>query len=111
MSSSSLHEQNIFDFVTVIEQYPDLLTPQIKSSLEDLIKILPNDLIEISNQVTLWFEKYDTIENKMNEVRKDNASVKGMARRPTASTPESAIKLIENAVRDSSKPQPNNPQP
>ncbi len=100
MSDLSPYEQNLLDFVYVLQQQPDLLTPETKSSLEDLLKRLPDDVDEISNQITLWYENHPNIEGAIFELP-TNSSERGAASRKTKMTPKEAKELIENAIRQS----------
>ena len=64
----SIYEQNIVDFIYVLENQPNLLTPEDSLSLEDLLKTLPDDLEEISNKITLWYDQRQTIKKAIFEL-------------------------------------------
>ncbi len=106
MSKLSPYEQNIVDFAYVLQKKPDLLSLETKSSLEDLLKNLPDDVNEISNQITLWYENHPNIEKAIFELLELplNSSVRGAGNRKTKMTPKEAKELIENAMRQSETP-------
>ena len=100
MSKLSSYEQTIVNFAHVLQTKPHLLTREIKSSLEDLLKTLPDDVNEISYQITIWNENYPTIEDAIFELP-TNSTERGAAGHETKMTPKEAKDLIENAVRQS----------
>lgn len=100
MSKLSPYEQNIVDFTHVLQTKSHLLNKEIKSSLEALLKSLPDDVNEISYQITIWYENYPSIEEAIFELP-TNSTERGAAGRETKMTPKEAKELIENAVRQS----------
>ena len=106
----SLYEANIFEFVSVIKQQPNLLTAEDISSLEDLLKTLPDDVNKISNQITLWYETRQTIEEAIFAFPA-NSSVKGPRGVKPKITPKVAKELIENVVRQSQPPSQSSTSP
>ena len=108
----SPYEANIFDFVSVIKEQPDLLTAEDRLSLEDLLKTLPDDVNEISNQITVWYENRPLIEDAIFDIP-TNSNERGAGGRKTKPTAREFKELIENVVRQSetsSQPSTNPPQ-
>ena len=69
----SPYEANIFEFVSVIKQQPNLLNAEDISSLEDLLQTLPDGVNKISNQITLWYETRRTIEEAIFELPENSS--------------------------------------
>jgi hypothetical protein len=103
MSELSPYEQNILDFVYVLEQQPNLLTPEDRLSLEELLTISPDDVEQISNDITIWYENHPDIEAAIFELPINFLS-RGPGGRQAKITPREAKELIENAVRRSKPP-------
>ena len=96
----SPYEANIFDFVSVVKQQPDLLTPEDRSSLEDLLKTLADDVNEISNQIADWYGEHPHIEHAIFELP-TYTEKRGVEGRKTKLTDKEYKELIENVVRQS----------
>ena len=106
----SPYEANIFEFVSVIKQQPNLLNAEDISSLEDLLQTLPDDVNKISNQITLWYETRRTIEEAIFELPENSSERDPRGRKPRI-TPKEAKELIENVVRQSKPPSQSSTSP
>ncbi len=106
----SSYEANIFEFVSVIKQQPNLLNAEDISSLEDLLQTLPDDVNKISNQITLWYETRRTIEEAIFELP-ENSSERDPRKRKPRISPKEAKELIKNVVRQSKPPSQSSTSP
>lgn len=97
----STYEANIFDFVSIIKQRSDLLTSGDISSLEDLLKRLPDDIKEISNQITIWYENHETIESLILALPQYPPAPRHPRGYSHQVTPKQFNQLIKIAVRQS----------
>ena len=96
----SPYEANIFDFVSVIIEQPNLLTQDDRLSLEELLPVLPNDIVGVSNRIAQWYGDRPHIEDIIFD-RPTFSSSKGIGGRKVKPTPKELKKLVENAVRQS----------
>lgn len=96
----SPYEANIFDFVSVIKEQPNLLTLEDWLSLDDLLKTLPDDVNEISNQIADWYGKHPHIEDAIFKLP-TYSNQKGAGSRKVKPTDKEFKILIENAIRQS----------
>ena len=96
----SPYEANIFDFVSVIIEQPNLLTQDDRLSLEELLPTLPDDIVGVSNRIAEWYSDRTVIEDAIFDRPTFSAS-KGIGGRKVKPTPKELKKLVENAVRQS----------
>ncbi|MDJ0714680.1 MAG: hypothetical protein QNJ54_10740 [Prochloraceae cyanobacterium] len=96
------HKKNILDFIEVLENQPSLLTPDDSLDLQKLLKTLPDDIKEFSNQITSWYYQRQTIKNAIFALPEDPTE-RNPRKRKSNITTEEAKELIENVVRQSKK--------
>ena len=100
----SPYEANIFDFVSVIKEKPNLLTAEDKLSLEKLLTTLPDNVVEVSNQIAEWYEERPHIEDAIFELP-IYTNQKGAGSRKVKPTDKEIKELIEHIVHQSSNNQ------
>jgi hypothetical protein len=100
----SPYEQNIVDFVYILQSQPEIFTSVDCTEILKLLANLPNDVEEISNALVLWYETrpqiFDAI---LNMPIDDLDTLRTAGGRSTPITGAESKEMIENSVAQISK--------
>lgn len=100
----SPYEENILTFVYILQNQPELLTAKDDTDVLELLATLPDDVEEISNAITLWYEtRPQILDAILNVPIEDLDSLRAAGGRSTPITGAESKEMIENSVIQSSK--------
>jgi len=104
--SSEIYERNIWAFVQVLEHQPALFSEQDRADLNDLNRMLTEDVMEISNAVRIWLKSRPQIFKAYVEILDDlcdgkSETCRGQGGQPAPPPPSKAElrKQLTNAIR------------
>ena len=104
----SPYEINLSDFIHILKTQPHLLSPEDWISLEELLPTVSDDIEELSNAITIWYENRPAIDDAILELPIQEVGDKGPKDQATNPKPQEFKKMIENETRQH-KPSSNPP--
>ncbi|MEH2093490.1 MAG: CHAT domain-containing protein [Nostoc sp.] len=103
-SQMSPYEENILTFVYILQNQPELFTPEDRADILELLATLPDDVEEISNAIALWYEtRPQILDAILNVPIVDLDSLRSAEGRRTPMTASESKDMIENSVTESNK--------
>lgn len=95
----SPYETNLSNFIHIIKTQPNLLSAEDWLSLEELLPTIPDDLEELSNGITIWYENRPAIDDAIMELPIEEADDRAPKDQPTNPQAQDYKKMIENETR------------
>ncbi|QSJ20707.1 CHAT domain-containing protein [Nostoc sp. UHCC 0702] len=103
-SQISPDEENILNFIYILQNQPELLTTEDRADILELLATLADDVEEISDAIALWYKTRPQILDAILNIPIENLDSSRAAEGRRTSITDAEIKeLIENLLNQSSK--------
>lgn len=105
----SLHEKTIQNFIALLENQPDLFSPEERADLLQLEATLPKDVKLLSNALATWCKSRPKISKELFPDAQSQTRLPGKGTSVPQPKPEEYNEIVRNAIHSAFPPSPSQP--